>query len=48
MLADSSTMLMDAIMSSKDEDMRGRLLKLIQEFLLSQLTQHAEKQRSMI
>jgi hypothetical protein len=46
MTQEPSTDLMDAIVTNGEDEMRGRLLKLIQEFLLGQLNLHAEKKRS--
>jgi cohesin loading factor subunit SCC2 len=42
MTEDSSASVMDAIFNSPEEEDQGRLLKIIQDFLLSQVTKHNE------
>jgi len=39
--------MMDAIFSSDEEDARGRLLKIMQNFLISESEKHALSQKSM-
>lgn len=43
--ADPSTIIMDAILSSNDDDARARLLRIIQEFLSAEAEKHAVKER---
>jgi cohesin loading factor subunit SCC2 len=45
MTEDSSAAVMDAIFGSPDEEDRGRLLKIFQDFLLSQVTKFNEAQK---
>jgi cohesin loading factor subunit SCC2 len=45
MIAESSAEVMDAIFQSREEDARGRLLKIMQDFLFSQVTKHVEGQK---
>lgn len=42
MTLDSSAAVMDAIFASPDENDHGRLLKIFQDFLLSQVAKHNE------
>ncbi|EIN12396.1 hypothetical protein PUNSTDRAFT_118258 [Punctularia strigosozonata HHB-11173 SS5] len=46
MTANDSASVMDDIFTSPDEEGRGRLLKIIQDFLLSQAAKDASKERS--
>lgn len=43
--ADTSSRIMDDIFSSSDEDARGRLLKIMQDFLVSEADKHAVLQK---
>ncbi|KAJ7903762.1 hypothetical protein B0H14DRAFT_2666173 [Mycena olivaceomarginata] len=43
MTMDRSSVIMDNIFSSSDEERRGRLLKIIQEFLISEAAKHSAK-----
>ncbi|THH14012.1 hypothetical protein EW146_g6273 [Bondarzewia mesenterica] len=45
MTLDSSAMIMDAIFASSEDENRGRLLKIMQDFLLSEATKHTEKEK---
>jgi cohesin loading factor subunit SCC2 len=45
MTEESSAAVMDEIFKSEDEEDHGRLLKIIQDFLLSQVTKHNEAQK---
>jgi cohesin loading factor subunit SCC2 len=45
MTMDRSSVIMDDIFSSSDEERRGRLLKIIQEFLISEAAKHSAKQK---
>ncbi|KAJ7081353.1 hypothetical protein B0H15DRAFT_924231 [Mycena belliarum] len=45
MTQERSSVIMDDIFSSPDEDRRGRLLKIIQEFLISEAAKHSAKQK---
>ncbi|KAF7297577.1 Sister chromatid cohesion protein [Mycena kentingensis (nom. inval.)] len=45
MTTDRSAAIMDSIFASQDEDRRGRLLKMFQEFLISEAEKHAAKQK---
>ena len=47
MTLDRSAVIMDEIFSSPDEDRRGRLLKIIQEFLISEAAKHSAKQKGV-
>ncbi len=38
-------MIMDATFASQEEDGRARLLKIMQEFLVSEATKHAQKEK---
>ena len=46
MTLDSSAMIMDAIFVSSEEENRGRLLKIMQDFLMSEACKHSEKDKS--
>ena len=39
-------MIMDATFASQEEEGRARLLKIMQEFLVSEATKHAQKEKS--
>ncbi|KAF8215671.1 armadillo-type protein [Mycena galopus ATCC 62051] len=43
-----SAVIMDEIFSSPDEDRRGRLLKIIQDFLISEAAKHSAKLKDVI
>ncbi|KAJ7175276.1 sister chromatid cohesion C-terminus-domain-containing protein, partial [Mycena filopes] len=43
-----SALIMDDIFSSPDEERRGRLLKIIQEFLISEAAKHTAKQKDTV
>ncbi|KAJ7719905.1 sister chromatid cohesion C-terminus-domain-containing protein [Mycena metata] len=43
-----SALIMDDIFSSTDEERQGRLLKIIQDFLISEAAKHAAKQKDTI
>ncbi|TFK39055.1 hypothetical protein BDQ12DRAFT_682942 [Crucibulum laeve] len=45
MTLERSTAIMDTIFASPDEDARGRLLKILQEFLLSEAAKHAAREK---
>ncbi|KAA1473731.1 hypothetical protein DENSPDRAFT_882264 [Dentipellis sp. KUC8613] len=45
MTMESSAMIMDAIFASPEEESRGRLLKIMQEFLLSEAAKHSAKEK---
>jgi cohesin loading factor subunit SCC2 len=38
-------MIMDATFASQEEDGRARLLRIMQEFLVSEATKHAQKEK---
>ncbi|KAF9806781.1 hypothetical protein IEO21_08541 [Rhodonia placenta] len=46
MTVDASASIMDAIFASPDEDARGRLLRIVQDFLVSEASKHAEKEKA--
>ncbi|KAJ7164731.1 hypothetical protein C8R43DRAFT_1061973 [Mycena crocata] len=48
MTMNRSANIMDDIFSSPDEEQRGRLLKIIQEFLISEAAKHSAKQKDNI
>ncbi|KAF7365521.1 Sister chromatid cohesion protein [Mycena venus] len=48
MTMERSSLIMDDIFSSPDEERRGRLLKIIQEFLISEAAKHSAKQKDAI
>jgi hypothetical protein len=39
---------MDAIFSSPDEESRGRLLRIMQEFLVSEAAKHSTKEKGIV
>jgi hypothetical protein len=45
MTMERSSAIMDAIFVSPDEESRGRLLKIIQEFLTSEASKHSAKEK---
>ncbi|KAI6042629.1 sister chromatid cohesion C-terminus-domain-containing protein [Pisolithus marmoratus] len=45
MTLDQSAGIMDAIFASPDEESRGRLLRILQDFLVSEAAKHAEQQK---
>lgn len=45
MTMERSAVIMDDIFASPDEEPRGRLLKIIQEFLISEAAKHSAKQK---
>jgi len=45
MTLESSTAIMDTIFASNEEDQQGRLLKIIQDFLMSEAAKHAAKEK---
>lgn len=45
MTLDSSATIMDGIFSSTDEESRGRLLRIMQEFLVSEAAKHTAKEK---
>lgn len=47
MTLESSATIMDAIFSSSDEESRGRLLRIMQEFLMSEAAKHTAKEKGM-
>ncbi|KAI0265712.1 hypothetical protein BC834DRAFT_970070 [Gloeopeniophorella convolvens] len=46
MTMESSAVVMDAIFASQEEDGRARLLKIMQEFLVSEAAKHAQKEKA--
>ncbi|KAL6300065.1 hypothetical protein BKA93DRAFT_803226 [Sparassis latifolia] len=46
MTSDGSASIMDAIFASPTEEARGRLLKILQEFLVSEAAKHAAKEKT--
>ncbi len=46
MTLESSAMIMDATFTSQEEEGRARLLKIMQEFLVSEAAKHAQKEKS--
>ncbi|KAJ7605513.1 hypothetical protein DFH06DRAFT_257355 [Mycena polygramma] len=48
MTMERSSVIMDSIFSSPDEERRGRLLKIIQDFLISEAAKHSAKQKDTI
>ncbi|KIP08264.1 hypothetical protein PHLGIDRAFT_127100 [Phlebiopsis gigantea 11061_1 CR5-6] len=46
--ADTSSRIMDDIFSSSDEEARGRLLRIMQEFLVSEAEKHASLQKEKV
>ena len=47
MTLESSTNMMDAIFASAEEENRGRLLKLMQDFLIAEADKHSEHEKGM-
>jgi hypothetical protein len=45
MTMERSSTIMDAIFSSPEEESRGRLLKIMQEFLTSEASKHSAKEK---
>lgn len=45
MTAEPSAKIMDAIFSSPAEETRGRLLKILQDFLIAEATKHAANEK---
>lgn len=45
MTLERSAGIMDAIFASPDEESRGRLLRIMQDFLVSEATKHAEQRK---
>lgn len=45
MTLEESARIMDDIFGSTDSETRGRLLKLLQEFLISEATKHSAKEK---
>ena len=48
MTAQPSAKIMDDIFSSPMEEIRGRLLKILQEFLIAEAAKHAANEKGMI
>jgi cohesin loading factor subunit SCC2 len=46
MTLESSAMIMDATFASQEEEGRARLLKIMQEFLVSESTKHSQKEKN--
>lgn len=46
MTLESSAMIMDATFASQEEEGRARLLKIMQEFLVSEAAKHTQKEKS--
>jgi len=46
MTLESSAMIMDATFTSQEEEGRARLLKIMQEFLVSEAAKHGQKEKS--
>lgn len=47
MTLESSATMMDAIFASPEEDNRGRLLKLMQDFLLAEASKHSLQEKGV-
>lgn len=47
MTLEQSATIMDAIFASPDEESRGRLLKIMQEFLVSEAAKHSAKEKGL-
>ncbi|KAF5337499.1 hypothetical protein D9758_013605 [Tetrapyrgos nigripes] len=47
MVMDSSAQIMDSVFGSSDEEERGRMLKIMQDFLNAEATKHAAKEKEM-
>jgi cohesin loading factor subunit SCC2 len=48
MTLESSAMIMDATFMSQEEEGRARLLKIMQDFLVSEAAKHAHKEKSKV
>jgi hypothetical protein len=48
MTLNHSATIMDAIFVSPDEESRGRLLRIMQEFLMSEATKHSTKEKGIL
>jgi cohesin loading factor subunit SCC2 len=48
MTLETSAAIMDAIFASPDEEGRGRLLKIIQDFLVSEASKHSAFEKGML
>jgi len=48
MTLDRSATIMDAIFASPDEESSGRLLRIMQEFLVSEAVKHSTKEKGAI
>lgn len=48
MTAEPSAKIMDAIFSSPVEEARGRLLKILQDFLMSEAAKHAANEKGLV
>jgi hypothetical protein len=47
MTMEQSAVIMDEIFASPEEDGKGRLLKIIQDFLVSEASKHSAKEKGM-
>lgn len=47
MTLDTSATIMDAIFSSPEEEARGRLLKIMQDFLITESTKHSVQEKGL-
>ena len=47
MTLESSATMMDAIFASPEEENRGRLLKILQDFLVAEAAKHAANEKGM-
>ena len=47
MTAEPSAKIMDAIFESPQEEIRGRLLKILQDFLIAEATKHAANEKGL-
>lgn len=48
MTMESSAVIMDAIFASPEEEGRGRLLKIMQDFLISEASKHSAKEKGEV
>jgi hypothetical protein len=48
MTLERSAIIMDAIFASHEEEGRGRLLKILQDFLVSEASKHAAKEKGTV
>jgi cohesin loading factor subunit SCC2 len=48
MTLERSATIMDAIFTSQEEEGRGRLLKILQDFLVSEASKHATKEKGSV